>query len=232
MSKNNFSGITSSPGTEVHPLQSGVAVPAKSFIVGKYDSEGRKKTAGALVEGSPEAARLTKLIVKSMSTRGGELMPGFVMTNNGPMKATKLAVKPNYNTSMKPVEIIKTRKTKKQKDTENYLQTVTENIQPVELESNDEVPQEVVKAETFPVTFSIDSGIIKVNTVAILEDDLGLILVFENEDSISYVPKRGGKLNLILPGKREMPVMFLGIQIKYYNSNEQLLLFVKTKPNE
>ena len=42
------SGARYDPGTEVNPLQSGVAVPAKSFIVGKYDDEGRRKVAGAV----------------------------------------------------------------------------------------------------------------------------------------------------------------------------------------
>ena len=230
------SGARYDPGTEVNPLQSGVAVPAKSFIVGKYDDEGRRKVAGALVEGSPEAARLTKLLVKSMSTRGGELMPGYIMTNNGPMKATKL---PQTNipkpTTTKIVEISKPKKGRKKKDTtttENYLQTVTESIQPIP-ESTYEIAgePEIVKTETYPVTFVVESGKIKTSTVAILEDDLGLMLVYENEDSISYVPNRGGHLTLILPGKREISVMFLGIQLRWYNTNEQLLLFVKTKTN-
>ena len=230
-STSKFSGVTSDPGTEVHPLSSGVAVPAKSYIVGKYDQDGRRKLGGALVEGSPEAGRLTKLLVKSMSTRGGELMPGFIMTADGPRKVANL---PKPAPILKQA-VVKGKKGKKKVETatEDYIQTITDTVtqpEPVQYQGNMEPVKE--KAETFPVVFVVESGTIKTSTEAILEDDLGLILVYGNEDAISYVPKRGGHLTLILPGKREVSVMYLGIQLRWYDSEQQLLIFVKTKPSE
>lgn len=226
------SGVKSDPGIEINPLRNS-QVDGKSFIVGKYDEWGGRRALGKAAD-TGEVSKEAKLMQNSMKTRGGELMRGFIMTNEGPVKASQYTPRPKPAKPAVPIKpvLAKTKRKKKEPEPEveqNYIQMVEENINPEVIEY-DPVPQPV-KTETFPVTFSIESGTIKSQADAILEDELGLILVYKDLDSISYVPKRGGKLSLSLPG-RNIQVMYLGIQAQWYNTNQQLLLFVKTEPRD
>ena len=214
----NQSHVSSDPGVEISPLAGGVAVPAKSFVVGKYDGDGRRIENGQLAEGSTESAKLTKLLVRSMSTRGGEIMPGFVTSENGPIKSELIAKTKPMVKSLPSIPVKRGRGRPK---------NIVVNPVMVNQEVEQEVSAEPVVTKTFPVTFNIESGTIKSQVDAILEDELGLILVYRDSDSISYVPKRGNTLALTLPG-RKVNAMYLGVQVQFYNTSQQLLVFVKT----
>jgi hypothetical protein len=220
------SGFKNDPGSEINPLRSIIPVDGKSFIVGKYDEDGRSKAVGKPAD-VQEISQNKKLMIKSMSTRGGELMPGFIMTADGPVKASqfkptpKVTIKP----AVQPVPEVKGKRGKKKAAVEVPVQSYVEEVEE-QITDTLPLPKETAP-ETFPVTFSIESGTIRSSCIAILEDDLGLILVYNDMDDISYIPKQGGKLSLTLPGQRKMNVMFLGLRLQWFNNNNQLLVFIK-----
>ena len=221
------SGVRSDPGSEINPNRSVLPIDGKSFIVGKYDEYGHRKMAGKGADSS-EVSQISKLMNQSMKTRGGEIMKGFIMTSDGPVKESQFTpvVKPkSKQTALK----VKDKNVKKAKINEEptqaeYIQEVKNSINSEEYEQV--LPPQPANRETFPVVFNIESGRIKSQADSILEDELGLIIVYKDLDSISYIPKKGGKLSLSLPN-RTLSVMYLGMQIQWYNTNQQLLIFVK-----
>lgn len=220
-------GVSNDPGSEINPMRSIIPVDGKSFIVGKYDEYGYRKAIGKPTD-AHEVSTVTKLMNNSMRTRGGETMQGFVMTPQGPVKASQFTPRVELPKSVQ-VSTSKTKRSKKGKATtapvtQTYLQEVEQSIHPEE--STYEVLTESARTETFPVIFNIESGTIRSQADAILEDEFGLILVYSNSDSISYVPKRGGKLTLTLPS-RKVSVMYLGVQCRWFNTNQELLVFIK-----
>lgn len=223
MAKNSeFTGIRSDPGDIVSATERFVPVPTKSFIVGRYDEEGRSKVKGEAASGSEEGNRLKNLMVRSMSTRGGELLPGFVMTNLGPRRM----VQPNIQSPIKG----KRGRPKAVKPKQAAANQVEIYEEPVYALPEPEVSQ--AKAPTFSIVFLLDHGKIKARVDCILEDPTSLALVFKDEDTVSYVPEKGNKLKIMLPDKREIEVLYLGIQLQWYNTSQQILVFMKTESTE
>ena len=215
-----FTPSRSEAGVEVNPLRSGVPIPAKSFIVGRYDEYGGKKTAGKLAAEPHEVSAIKQEILKDMSyARGSKLMPGFVMTENGPVKESSLPV-------IQPSTIVKKLNKKSAKNIKVTPITASLPVQTLPTTEPDRFK------ETFTIVFSIESGNIRSTVDAILEDNIAVILVYESADKVSYVPKNGGKLTLVFPDKRKIPVMFLGAQLQWYDTDQQLLIFVKTDIKE
>jgi len=215
-----FSASRSEAGIEVNPNNSGVPVPSKSFIVGKYDDYGMRKQPGQPAGGTGEADKLVKQLIKSMTSRG-ELMPGFVMTPNGPVRA-ELAHRLSKEATKQtvPEKAKRGRKPKQNKD--------IEYVQPQVIISNEAEDQDTIAAETFSVVFSVESGTIRSTADAVLENDQFVLLVYRDVESISYLPQHASKLTLVLPGNRNTNVMYLGAQFTWYNSSQQLLMFIKT----
>ena len=211
------------PGTEVNPLSSGVAVPTASFIVGKYDEDGRRKVTGVVAQGPGEAHRINKLLLKSMTNRG-ELMAGYVMTPAGPVKSTLIK-------QAAPQHIVASVKPKRGRKAKEVAYTEAPLMEEPSFPQREPEPLQV-KRETFPVVFNIETGNIKSIVDAILENGSAVTLVYANEDSISYEPEPGSKLNLILPGHRRTEVMYLGMKFRWYDSEQQLLVFMKTEVDE
>jgi hypothetical protein len=232
--------VRNDPGSEINPLRSIIPVDGRSFIVGKYSEEGAKKAVGKPAD-PVEISENKKLMIKSMSTRGGELMPGYVMSAIGPVKVQSIPPLPKLEAKMAKIlkNKPKTGKAKKAKAEkiepyldENYLQEVQSKL--LEQENEYAIPEEKEEkfVETYPVIFDIESGNIRSTVDSILEDEMAVMLVYRDEEHVSYVPKKGGKLTLILPGKRKVPVMYLGIRFSWYTNDQQLLVFLKTNIEE
>ena len=77
--------------------------------------------------------------------------------------------------------------------------------------------------------FKIESGKVKSKVTAVLQDDVSLLLVYEDSDAISYIPEKGNTLTIITPDDKEVEVMFLGSQIEWYEDRQQILIFIKVK---
>jgi hypothetical protein len=201
-------------------MQSGLPIPVRSYVVGKYDDGGRRKSEGNLAAGPAEANKLIKKMLSSMKHQG-DLAPGFVMTADGPVKA---ALQPAGQTA-KLITAKPAKPTKGKKKKGRYAQ-----IEEVAAAPENDIRTAMIETprEVFPVNFKIASGTIKSSVLAILEDAVIMILVYEDSDEISYTPEKGAELTLELPGKRKLEVMYLGSQIPWYEDRRHLLLFIKT----
>jgi hypothetical protein len=202
---------------EIVEVSPDASAPPKSYIVPKFDNFGKKKVNGEMVGGSKEAEKLKRLMLDSMQNRGS-LMPGFVMTPTGPIKAVHakqepLTIKFTKQATEEVQNLTKPKKGKKAKLQEIESLPIMEETMPTKTE--------------YPVTFIIESGKIKGMIDAVLEDELFLALVFNNEGSVTYVPEQGSPLKLLLPDKRQLNVVFSGSQLDWYNTNQQILLFLK-----
>lgn len=223
------SQITNDPGEEVSAGRIVVGVPGKSFIVGKYDEDGRRKGERPQLEDNRTVAHVKKLMVKSMSTRGGELMPGYVMTENGPIKrgfASLNLEKVAKQHAPPPIEPKKKSRKKKQATPVQQIEPVAEVAQNDNYEPVKEIKP--VSSQTFPVVFVIESGTIKSMADAVIECDSAIMLVYQDKDHVSYEPNAGGKLSLQIDGKTT-EVMYLGMIFEWYQTSQQLMVFLKTE---
>jgi len=140
------------------------------------------------------------------------------MTPEGPRKLAKVV-------KAKPGVIVKPGNKKSKAKINPAIESVVVVADEVETPAPATPP--VVYASTFNVVFSIPSGKIKSSVDAVLEDQQAIMLVYPNEDSISYEPETGSKFTLITPDKREHRVMALGLKFEWYNSRQQILVFMK-----
>ena len=174
-----------------------------------------------LATGTPLSETVTtkhrRRLLESMQGKG-RLMPGFVLTEDGPVKGV-----------IQPVALTKQPKFKK-----GEVKTASEPVyvQPAPIIPSVVAREEKVEKPGFTVTFVIDSGKIKTTCDAVLENEYSLLLVYKNEDAISYLPDKASELAIITPDKREIPVLYLGLQFEWYESRQQLLLFMKTEVKE
>jgi hypothetical protein len=162
----------------------------------------------------------------------GKLMPGFVMTPEGPMKLADLPRQVQLPKPITPVTqpmAVKPKRGRKPKNTniENSIVKELECISEPILNYSEPISTSPPKRDSFSIVFAIESGNIKSTIDSVLEDDTCVILIYENEDRMSYIPQKGGKLTVILPGNRKVPVMYLGSQLRWYNTEQQLMVFVK-----
>ena len=104
-------------GEEIEPQRSVLGIPSKSYVVGRYNELGRVLVNGSPVDGPQAVSRHRQLLLESMSGRGN-LMPGYVMTENGPVKQTM-----EKKASQVPVPKSKG-KPKKGKAAVDYMQVV------------------------------------------------------------------------------------------------------------
>lgn len=209
-------------GVEVPVNQTTAPIPSKSFVVPRYDPYGQRLSKGETVGGDQIASKHRQALVSSMRTNG-RVMRGYVMTENGPVKQAQAPTAPvnkpgkkaKSKTVIKPAQPL-------------IAETITETVTPYE-----DVVKPLPQAKSiFLVTFVIASGKIKSSVNAVLESKEALLLVYEDEDSISYIPEKGSKFTIITPDRREVPVLYLGLQFEWYNSRQQLLIFLKTDVDE
>ena len=237
MANNNFTPSRRDAGEIISPQQSILGVPTKSYIVGRYDDYGQMQEDGEFIGGERQSVKYKKLLIDSMSSHG-RLMPGYVMTPDGPRPQAVLTP---------PKGVVGKRVAKKAtkavvKKAEEYIPITREDIYEDEVPAVEEPvkggfiqtkPTQPKAAKTsFNVVFSIDSGKIKSVVNAVLETGTALLLVYEDEDAVSYIPEKGSHLIIITPDKREVPVLFLGLQFEWYNTRQQLLVFMKTEVDE
>jgi|GEM_PF-5295339 len=227
---NNLGGIRSDPGTERHPLSSTIPVEPGTYIVGKYDEFGHQRKSSEPADHPSDAARIRKLLVESMTTRGGRLLPGFTMTANGPVKINNLPIiAPTTPSQAKPAVARQTKK-KAASIKLNDLPALTDPEPPMFQRIYEPDITEPKKAtRNFPIIFKIESGNIRSSVDAILEDDLAIMLVYSDSEAISYEPARGSELTLILPDKRKVDVMYSSIKFRWYMTSQECLIFIKAK---
>ena len=228
----------SEAGEEIEPQRSILGVPNKTYIVGRYSIDGRAITNGAPVDSPRAVSKHQQLLIESMSGRG-RLMPGFIMTPNGPVKQSLVGPPPpTLPTAKLPKQTVKANKARAKAIEKAAAKVEANYVQIGEPEPPVPYTMTVATSATtntykedkkgFTVVFAIESGKIKSTCDAVLENDLALMLVYSDEDSISYLPEKGSELLIITPDKREVAVMYLGLNFEWYESRQQLLVFMKT----
>ena len=236
-SANSFTSSRRDAGEEIDPSRSTIPIPSKSYVVGRYDEHGRVLATGAPVDGERATSKHRDLLVESMSGRG-KLMEGYVMGPNGPVKAETTLV--NKAAPVTKVAETKAGKAKGKAKTKPAPAFVLPTVYQPEPEKQ-EAPEPVIQPRiidrkmdkaSFSIVFDIETGKVRSSCDAVLENDLAVMLVYEDEDAMSYIPQKGGQLSIIMPDKREIPVMFLGLQFEWYSSRQQLLIFLKTTVDE
>jgi len=228
----SYSPPRSEAGEEISPMQSSLGVPTRSFVVGRYDEYGRRTSSGEFVGGSQAGEQHRSKLMQSMRNNG-KLMPGYVLSERGPVKVSKTV-------AAAPIVTKKGKQTKKTKVKTAEVQEVPEVETPTtnfilsepssELVMEPETPKAARKG--FNIAFAIESGKIKSIADAILETPEALLVVYRDEDAVSYIPEKGSILTIIAPDKREIEVMYLGLQFEWYDSRQQLLVFMKTNIEE
>lgn len=215
----------SEAGRVISPNESVLGVPSKTFVVGQFDEFGRARSKGEFIGGTAEAIKYRNRLLQDMGNKGN-LMPGFVMTNIGPVKQSELpkppqAEKRGRGKTPKPV------KAKPVIQVPDPLQEAPEPV--VAIEETYTAPRKTPK---FSVVFSVGHGKIKSTADAVLENDDALLVVYADEDAISYVPEKGSLLTLTTPDRRDIEVMYLGLQFEWHESRQQLMVFMKTPKEE
>ena len=220
----------SEAGEEIHPLNSGMSVPSKSFIVGRYDEYGHRTSPGEFLGTESAANKYKRQLLDSMRNHG-RVMPGYVLTDQGPLKQTAL-VKPIVSKPDKKTPKA-SQSLKKQAHAEPVYETVT-RPEPVVIQEDKYADAEPSKAKRagFNIAFSIESGKIKSTVDAVLETNEALMLVFKDDDAVSYEPEKGSQLIIITPDKRKISVMYLGVKFAWHDTRQQLLVFMKTDVEE
>jgi hypothetical protein len=222
-SSSNLNGVTSDPGTEVKPDFANITIPAKSFVVGKYNPDGKRKTQGEMVGGSGEATRLNKLLLESMR-RGGELLPDFFMSSEGPIK---LQPTQSYTPTMQtnPTNKAKGKHKKIKEQTHNYPKS-PEPANTLPSPVYEAAPQKIKPHPKKLIEVLVDFGKIKMMVDEIIETTDAFALIFESKDYITCEPDKGHKLVLLYNGSK-FKVMYLGILFKWIDSEQQVMLFIK-----
>jgi hypothetical protein len=234
-SSSQISGVRSDPGREIRPISSS-AVDVQSFVVGKYDEYGHRRASGETAGGTVEGERLKKLMQNSMQTRGGNLMPGFVMTTIGPMREldyrrlTGQIVQPEPVAQLQPTKALR-KKTKTAEAPTIALPTAQPVLPVPTLHQMLDIPKSAPQALPQPtsaknkkvVEIIVDFGKIKLTIDEITLDDRMTILVFSHEDDIAFEPQLGGKLIISYNGAK-INTMYAG-KFNWYNTNQPVLIF-------
>jgi hypothetical protein len=210
------------------------------YVVPQYSSEGRKLTRGAVVGGGSEDTNPAKRKIASFFERKGgeraEIDTGGVAPvipkakNANRIKPPPPPPPPRKKGARVKVAVELPSRVEQNEPSGELYEPITATV---EQPKPDRLPGVVQGKEytktSFTVVFHTKLGRIKSIVDAILESDTGLCLVYADEQQISYEPDQGTELSLILPDKREVEVMSVGLKFSWYDSNQQLLTFIKTE---
>ena len=199
-------------GREVPPQAAGLSGDfdgSAGYIVPHYHETGHKTR-----QGMPMSSKATERMERIMSKYGERMQIPVAIDATVPTgKSTKRKSKPKTTVVQS-----------KSKDADLPLPSyaVQETPQPGFLN-----PTLATKPNI--VVFNLKLGKIKVVVDAVLETDIGLALVFADENEVRFTPEQGNDLKLTLPGNKDIEVMYLGITFNWYNTKQQVMTFIKSE---
>jgi len=196
-------------GRELPPATVGITGEhegAANYIVPHYHETGHKTRQGLAL--NPEATIRMEQIMKRHGEKVSVPAPVVLNTPGSPLNGKR-----------------KTRKTTRTPQVTPQVTLPTPYYTPT---NHPLLADLSITPTKITVVFVVKSATIKVLVDAVLNSETGLSLVFANEEEIRITPEQGDQLVLVLPGKVEIPVMYLGIIHQWYNSPQQLMSFIKT----
>ncbi len=201
-------------GEEINPMTAGVPIKQSDFIVARYDEMGGKIREGGVAGGSTISSKIASKLEKAMA-RSGE--------------------KVTFTYGINPTKSIKTKaKTKRTKANPLPEKPVLPKPDYLDLNISEskEEPVESNETPTIPkitkvVEMIFNFGKIKALVDAVVINETGVALIFESSNTMTFIPEAGTELNLSVEGQT-LNVMYLGITFQWYNSNQQVMLFIKT----
>lgn len=197
---------------------------AGDYVVAEFSENGSKTAPGQVVGEPSNVISMSKKMAEHALMGGAEPLPILAPV---PTKAAKRPGRPS----------------KAQKAGE-ALQEKVDKLQPLiradGLASADLLPKPPLANDILPppsptpslrsieVVFSTQLGRIKVNTLAVLEDQNALILVFKDESEIRYEPAPGTNVQLIVESKLTN-TMYPGFKLTWMDGKMILMVFVKVE---
>jgi hypothetical protein len=81
------------------------------------------------------------------------------------------------------------------------------------------------------VVFITAFGRITLTTVAVLEEDNALCLIFKNDKELRFTPNTGSELDIII-GSKEFRVFYPGVLFRWTDKIKRLMVLIKKEANE
>ncbi len=185
----------------------GTSDPSKSV----YDSNGRKIREGVAFVGSEkDVEELRESIIRSAAAAGGKISP---------LKKTgKKAKKPVKNKTLSgrayPTE-------------PTYVPlNEPEPIQPPSMWEGSQEENIPVELET--VSFENDFGKIRAKVETVIEHEMAFLLLFSNEDDITFEPKVGETLQFIRRSGYRFEVYYPGVIFSWTDGVKKAMILFKT----
>jgi hypothetical protein len=208
------------------------------YIVGKYNDDGKKISPGKYVGSKTEVEALRAKYAQHASKRGEPLI-----VDAEPKKKLRKKRVPKMVTPKKVDYTVQEESEYVTTDLEpmNLFEEATEAIHEEEINlaairqlSNDEehwVPATGSASkgvEKKKVLFMHDFGTNRVKVLDIISaGETGVMLVFENDDDVSYIPKVGQTLSLVDPDGLEIPVYYPGLLFDWTDGVKKVMILVK-----
>jgi hypothetical protein len=178
-------------------------------LVTDPDSAAAPKVAGE----SDDVIRLQNKYKQMILASGGELHPQLLP--QAPKK--KRGPKPKNKSVVKVRDVTKTIDPEYHKP---YIDSAEDEEIPVTPPKNSIVYQQ-------KVTFQNGLGKIKVEVEdVIIKDNVGLMLVFTNEDKVTFEPKTGENIEFSIDGDEFMTLFYPGTLFSYHNKQIMVLFIV------
>ncbi len=220
------------------------------YIVPKFNALGKRISEPSFVGSAEEIKEKSLAIIKSalLGSREGK----FVRKTGidvGPQRRSESAINPSKNptkkqrkvnnnqeksTSSKLPIIELDKKPLKVKPSSIYL-PIEEAMRAINMdeETNYSVNTPSISAtKSIYVTLSSNFGKIKVSVAAVLEEETALILVYNNEEAMSFIPHQGDILSIIINKDRTERVMYTGFLFTWIDNTKKLMVFVKAPAEE
>ena len=193
-------------GREVTPAQGGITGDfggAAGYIVPHYHETGHKTR-----QGMPISSDATSRMERILSREGTKQLP-------------------TPPASTKPITKAAKKKAQKQQEWAAEQQRTNIPLPPYAINAPPALSP-TLTTKPIMVAFHLPSGKLKILVDAVLETDMGIALVFANEDEVRFTPEQGNELTLTLPNKQDVKVMYLGITFSWYNSAQKIMTFIKS----
>lgn len=169
----------------------------------KIDSEGV-----AIYGSEKDLSRQSKEFIASVTRNGGVLVP--VNTNTNTANAKKKPSKPKKTPASRYMQ------SQQEESTEiSYYETF----------KNTETPEPQTTSAT--IQFENDFGTIKAKVEYFVEQELAVMLIFKDEESLIFEPKIGETLTLHTPEKIRLNVYYPGVTFDSPDSNKKFMILFK-----
>ena len=191
-------------------MATGVVSPS-DYVVGQYDEQGRKTRRGGAAGGTTTEAQIRSRLARFMQNRGEPLM---LPKPPAPVAAPVVTIKAKRGRKAKIAEVVEL----------PAADCVQAEVKPAQAESY----YTPTTANSNVIVFDTSYGKIKVMTQAVMETETGVALLFSHADEVRFTPEQGSELNVTINGKA-IKLMYLGMTFQWFNSPQQLMVFIKSE---